>query len=321
MRFETTVLISCAFLMACSRPPPAPEDLSASASFMVREFYADDATFEAGIQGFVNWFNDEGSALVGVRAKAGDDTEAFEVETLTLEDIAHLPLDAQVLIDAKNGTMLDRDPSLAQGVVSLAEMRCSWKEAEALLVRPDQDLVFAGDWEGYERDYLTPVDTFTDATATESFTRIPQDLEPFQEGFDHAKYGSSLLFTQNMVDPTRVFTSNIEAYPMALDLRHGIFDIDGEPTGVLAILTYDKEAAWGGSQNAALLQSYSLELNIQRANGNTVRMLTVWAEPYDGSGIIAPGSAAALVYAVNKSLASSESISSICSGDLEIEAP
>ena len=54
-------------LIACSPPPPAPEGLNEAARYMVREFYSDDATFEAGFQGFMNWFNDEGVSLVGQR--------------------------------------------------------------------------------------------------------------------------------------------------------------------------------------------------------------------------------------------------------------
>jgi hypothetical protein len=305
-------------LGACKEPPPAPEGLHQASAYMVREFYADDLTFGAGVQGFINWFNTEGQDQLGVAADF-ESTDAFKVDTLTLADLAHLPLDAEILIDAKDDTMAARDPSLARGVVSLAEMACTWKEAEALLARPDQDTVFAGDWEGYERTYLTDVDVFTDASAADDYDAIPDRLDPFADDFDADRYAQTLLLTDNMADPTSVLTSNIEAYPMDLDLRHGRFEVDGEELGVLAILTYNRGAAWGASENAALLQSYSLELNVERPGGRTLRMLTVWAEPFDRSGLVPPDSPAALVYAVNKSLESSDRISQICAGEIEIE--
>lgn len=315
---STMVLVGIAALGGCKKLTVAPEGLDEASTYMVREFYADDDTFEAGIQGFVNWYNTEGQELLGVAANENS-TDAFKVTTLAPEDIAHLPLEPEILRDAKDGTVAERDPDLALGVVSLAEMNCGWKEAESLLIRPDQNSVFAGDWEGYERTYLTDVDLFTTASEEEEFDRINDRLEPFAEDFDAEPYARSLIFTDNMADPTKVLTANIEAYPLDLDLRHGIYEVDGESTGVLAILTYNRAAAWGGEQNAALLQSYSIELNLERPNGNTLRMLTVWAEPFDRSGIIPPGSPAALVYAVNKSLASSERISKICGGEIEIE--
>ena len=56
------------FVIACQPPPEAPAGLDESTSYMIREFYSDDATYQAGIQGFMQWYEDEGHALVGESA-------------------------------------------------------------------------------------------------------------------------------------------------------------------------------------------------------------------------------------------------------------
>lgn len=318
---RTLVLSAALISAACTPPPPAPEGLDDSTTYVFRNFYEDDDVFEAGIQGFMDWFNEDGINLVGERATV-DNTEAFTIGDLRPIDVEHLPLADEIVIRRRSGNREDelapRDLSRAKGVVSLAEMDCTWKEAEALLVRPDQDFVFAGDWEGYTREYLTSRATFEDATQAEVFDPIRDGLKPFEDGFDGDRYARSLLLTNNMADPTRVLTSNIEEYLLELHLRHGVFDIDGEPTGVLAIKTYNREAAWGSAGNAALLQSFSIELNIARPGDKTLRMLAVWAEPWESSGAIQPDSAFALNFAVNKSLDSSDRISAICAGEIEV---
>ena len=92
--------------------------------------------------------------------------------------------------------------------------------------------------------------------------------------------------------------------------------MDEEEIGVSAILTYNKAGVYDDSGNNGLAQSYSIELNIDRGGDKTLRALAVWAEPV--SSIIEPDSPLSLNYAVNKSLASSEQISKICSGEIEI---
>ena len=104
-------------LFACKPPPPAPEGLDAVTSYMVREFYSEDEMFEAGVQGFMNWYSTEGYELVGASAE-GDNTETFTLNDLQVDDVAHLPLDDD-----------GRDLSRAKGVISLAEMKCNWKVA------------------------------------------------------------------------------------------------------------------------------------------------------------------------------------------------
>ena len=54
-----------ALTVACKPPPEAPEGLDDSTNYLMKNFYASDALFEAGVQGFIDWYDAEGKALVG----------------------------------------------------------------------------------------------------------------------------------------------------------------------------------------------------------------------------------------------------------------
>jgi hypothetical protein len=310
-----TVCFVLIFAVGCKKPPPAPKGLDDSANYMMKHFYASDDLFGAGITGFLNWYEDEGEALVGESANL-DTVNSYTVGDLARDSVAHLPIDDDILVDPKKDTFEARDITRAKGVVSLALMDCTWTRAEGYLSRPDQDVVFSEDFEGYERDYLSSRKEFEEGSKEADYDPIRQDLLPFDADFDGASYAKTLLMTENVVDPTAVLGANMERFDMNLDLRHGEFDMEGETVGVSAILTYNIEAAWGSAGANALLQSFSIELNVQRPKGKTLRMLTVWAEPKGGG--IDPDSALALNFAVNKALSSSERLSSICAGDIEI---
>lgn len=322
-----TAALGLALLPACQPPPPAPEGLDEASRYMVREFYADDATFQAGIQGFMQWFEDEGKALVGLEASIDGTAEgtkpvdAFTLADLTADDVIALPLRQDLLTGEafNNGTTetTPRDVATAAGVVSVAEMACDWKEAEALLVRKDQDSVFSGDWEGYERTYVDDRAAFEAGAANDAYATFPERIDPFAEGFDRAAYAASFLQTDNMVDPTALLGVDIPSYPLDLDLRHGRYTLtDGTDVGVLSILTYDVDAVWGPGGENGLRQSFSIEINVERPDNKTLRMLAVWAEPV--SPIISADAALALTFAVNKSQKSSERMSAVCAGEAEV---
>jgi hypothetical protein len=304
-------------LGACKPPPPAPEGLDASSTYMIRNFYTDDAEFQAGLQGFMNWFDEDGHLLVGQEATT-DNTDAFVVNDLTLDDIGYLPMEADLRADPDRTSTEPRDLSHAKGVVSLAEMDCVWTDAERLLARPDQNEVFAGDFEAYSRTYLTDREVWHKAARDLVFDPVDEPLDVFADGFDVEAYQHTLLRTDSLVDPTAIITANIGEYPMHLDLRHGEYERDGEKFGAMVVMAWIEDAAWGSSGNNALMQSYSIEVDIQRPDDKTLRMLALWTEPR-GPGID-PTSAFTLNYAVNKSLKSSERLSDICAGNIEIAA-
>ena len=305
----------CALSFGCSQPPPAPESLNEAVQYMFREFYSADPEFQAGVQGFMNWYNTDGKDIADVQANL-DTAHKYTLNPLSLEDVNHLPLDDEVLLDPKEETWGPRDPSLAIGVISVGSMECDWKTAERYLTRADQDTVFNSDWESYSRTYLSSAETFLGASEEESFDAITDPLVPWTDGFDHDAYAKTLLRTVNQVDPSKVLTSNIEAYELNLDLRHGLFDVDDEEVGALAILTYNKGAAWGSGGNDGLVQSYSVELNVETGDNQTMRMLAVYAQAE--SAATDTDGALAYTYAVNKSLKSSQRMSEVCSGEAEV---
>ena len=303
------------FGTACSKPPPAPESLNEAVRYMFREFYSADPEFQAGVQGFMNWYNEEGKEIADVQASL-DTAHKYSLEPLTMDDINYLPLDEQILLDPKEDTMGERDPSKAIGVISVGTMDCDWKTAEDYLVREDQDTIFEDDWEAYSRQYLSSKDTFLDASQTEAFDSIDEPVNPWASDYDDAVYAATILRTVNQVDPSKVLTSNIEAYELNLDLRHGLFTVGDSDVGALAILTYNKGAAWGSAGNDGLVQSYSIELNVETEAGQTMRMLAVYAQAE--SAATDTEGALAYTYAVNKSLKSSQRMSEVCSGAVEL---
>ena len=197
-------------------------------------------------------------------------------------------------------------------------MECSWQEAEAYFLRSDQEEVFSGDWEGYERSYLSDREIFSNASQSGEFMEINEALDPFSGAFDHGSYSQNVMMTVNQADPSSLLGVDIPAYELYLDFRHGTYVIDEQEIGVSAIITYQKSGAYDEDGENGLAQSYSIELNISTENDQTLRALAVWAEPV--SNILEPDSPTVLNYAVNKSLDSSERISAICSGDVEIPA-
>ncbi len=312
MRYLSLVLIVS---VGCKKPPPAPKGLDDSANYMMENFYASDDVFNAGITGFLEWYDKEGEALVGESANL-DTVNSYTVGDLSPSSVAHLPIDDEILVDPKNDVYEKRDVTDAKGVVSLALMDCTWTRSEAYLARSDQHVVFEEDFEGYERTYLSSRKTFEDASADSDYDAVKDDLFPFDKDFDRDSYAKTLLMTENIVDPTAVLGANMERFDMNLDMRHTEYDLDGEPVGISAIITYNIEAAWGSAGSNALLQSFSIELNVERPKKKTLRMLTVWAHPKGGG--IDPDSAIALNFAVNKALGSSERLSAICAGEIDI---
>ncbi|MCP4873094.1 MAG: hypothetical protein GY898_30750 [Proteobacteria bacterium] len=310
MKRLAPILVAALALTACKPPPPpAPEGLDASAAYMVREFYSDDATFAAGLLGFMNWFEDEGHELIGAESmEEGEFNEAFTVGQLTDEDVANLPLE-------HGRTIGD-----AAGIVSVAEMDCSVTESEDLLVRADQDTLFIDDWEGYERTFVSSRSEYQDATRSGEFSLHDEALDRFGDDFDPAPGASTFLLTDNMVNPAPIFggLADLDSYPMALEFRHGNYDIDGEILQIYSIITWIANSASGPAGNNHIHQSYSIEINAERpSNGKTLRMLAVWAEP-EGAGL-EPDDPVVLNYAVTKSAGASARLTQICNGEVEVD--
>jgi anaerobic selenocysteine-containing dehydrogenase len=301
-----SLLLFVAIASGCSPPPPAPVGLDNATSYLVREFYSSDARFQAGLQGYMAWFEDEGYLLAGTRATA-ENTDAFTVGDLSEDDIRLLPVTS------------GRNIEDAAGVVSLAEMECDVTETEDLLVRGDQNQVFSGDWTDYDRTFVTPRDTWQSATRAGAFDTVNDDLSPHGGGDDLGDYPSTFLQTANRAnpEPTLGGMADLDTYDLFLDFRHGTFEVGDEQLQAFAILSYQIEALANVSGEGNLYQTYALELDVERPGGLTLRLMAVWSE-VDGAGL-SSDSAITLNFAVNKSLDSAERISSICAGDIDIE--
>lgn len=283
--------------LGCKKPPPAPEGLDDSAKYLFREFYSEDEFVGAGLTGLVNWFDEEGHELLGQTAEL-DDVGAFSLTELGWDDIEGLPVDG------------NRDPAAAPGVVSVAEMSCHWSEAEALLTRPDQHVVFEDDFDAYERTFITPKETYAEATASSTFDEVTEPLDPA----DPSTLPSTVMWTDNWAMSSEMGVT-LE-FPLVLHFRHGVFEVQGEDAEVLMILAFQPERAEGDGGNNSLEQSYSVEVNIDRGGDKTLRMLAAWTQVE--SIWLASDSAAVLTAAVNKSQDSAARMSSICAGEVSI---
>ena len=275
---------------------------------MIREFYSDDLVFTAGLTGFINWYEDEGYELVDLESTVDNVSESFSVGRLTDEDLGHLPL------------VHGRDVSLAAGVVSLADMNCPVAESEDYLLRVDQDVVFPEDWETYERSFLNSRADFQAATLSGEFVQVDEGLAIFETGFDGTPWSSTLLLTENTPDPQPIFggLADIDNYTLYLDLRHGDYEINGELLRILTIMTWIPDSVSGPEGANHLHQSYSIDVNVQWEGDRTLRLFAVWAEP-EGANLN-PDDPIVLNYAVDKSVKSSERLTAVCAGEVDIPA-
>lgn len=298
----TRLLPAILLLAGCSAPPAAPVGLDDSAKFLLRNFYEDDLTVSAGLTGWMDWYDTEGAELMGVDATMAN-VSGFQLAALAPEDIAMLPVDDD-----------GRDLSKAHGVVALADMDCPWRSAEALLGRSDQHVVFEGDMDAYERTYLTSREVFEGASDDLEFIGIDQAIPILDPAFDPAPMQTDFMPTTNLVTASDLGVTL--TYELMLNFRHGIYEVQGEPTVATLIVTAIPRRA-ESTDASTLAQSYSVEIDMDR-DGRTFRMLAAWSEL--DSPLMAPDSALALSSAVNKISKTAERMTAICQGDIEIPA-
>lgn len=290
---------------ACSPPPPAPEGLDASSAYLIREFHTADDVFDAGLQGFMDWFDEEGFELVGERATS-ETTDAFTVGDLTDDDIGYLPV------------LSGRDIEAAAGIVSLSDMDCEVAESEALLVVPEQFDVFADDWDDYDRTFVTSRGAYEGATGSGDFAPIDEPQDVFADDWDGGETARTLMITSNVGDPAPELggLADLPGFPLYLHFRHGVHQRGEVTMPYYAILSFNPDAVSNDAGTQHLHQSFTIEINIEQTPGRTLRMLALWTE-IQGAGL-SSDDALSLNYAVNKAQASAERLSAICAGDIEI---
>ncbi|MFH1467494.1 MAG: hypothetical protein ABIO70_24125 [Pseudomonadota bacterium] len=288
--------------LACKPPPPAPEGLQDSLTYLFRNFYAEDDVIGAGLTGFMDWVDTDGEELLGKKADM-ENVGEFTLDYLTPGDVAMLPIVSDVNLD------------FAPGTVALSELTCDWKEAEAYLVRTDQDVVF-GEFETYSRDFLTPRATYEAATASEDFTPVGEPLaDPYAAQPDLGELERSFLLTDNVASSTEVGVT-LE-FQLLLNLRHGIYEVQGEEAGAFLILTWMPQRAVSEGGDNSMEQSYSLELDVSRPGGKTLRLMASWLQI---EGTFDHDDNVVKVVGVNKNLDSSIRLADICAGEEELPA-
>jgi len=289
-------LFVAALLAGCTAPPDAPEGLDDSVKHLYRGVYGSAEEVGAGLTGLMNWFDKDGGELLDATADL-DSVGAFSLSALGPQDVAHVALED------------DPDPGLASGVVSLAEMRCSWDEAERWLVRRDQDVVFEGDFDSYSRTYDTSRATFEDASDNETFAPIEETLTDATL----TDSPSTILLTTNDAASTEIGVTI--PFELALHFRHGIWEVQGEEVAGMMILGYFPRRAESDGGANAIEQNYSIDINLARGKGKTLRVFGNWTEL---TSLFDSDSAVVLTTAVNKAQASAERLSQICAGDVTV---
>jgi hypothetical protein len=281
--------------MACRHLAEAPSGLEDSLHYLYREFYSDDETLAAGLTGLLDWVDADGDELLGERADL-ENVGAFQLGSLAHDDLLRTPVEG------------DPDPALAGGVVSVASMGCDWKRAEALLVRGDQDVIFEGTWDSYQRDYDTARSEFEAARDAE--------IEPVREEIleeELLEKPTALLITRNAVQTTELtFTLDFD---LVLHFRHGRWEIQGEEREAFLILGFVPEPSFTDGGKTGIAQSYSIDVNIAQG-GETLRVFGAWSELV--SSILESDSPFILSSGVNKAQDTAERLSEICAGELQI---
>jgi hypothetical protein len=289
-------MIALLALGGCRHLTEAPSGLEDSLRFLYREFYSDDDTVAAGLTGLLDWIDQDGAEMLGERADL-ENVGAFELGPLDRSDLVRTPVEE------------DPDPSGAPGVVSVASMACRWERAEGLLVRGDQDVVFEGTWDLYDRAYGTSREVY-EAARDEGIDPVRDEIP--EDGL--GDQASALLLTDNTVEASEL--GYTLSFDVRLQFRHGLWEVQGEERPAFLILGYMPAAAWTDGGETGLRQSYSIDVNIEDEPGSTLRVFGAWSEMV--SPLLPADSPMVLASGVNKAQDTAERLSRICAGELEI---
>lgn len=283
------------WVLGC-RPPEAPEGLDASLLALLRDFHADDEVLSADLTGLMAWFDADGAEFLDAKADL-DNVGAFQLGPLSRAETARLPVEG------------DPDPALAPGVVSVAEMACGWAEAEALLVRADQQVVFDTTWDDYARTYDTPRRDF-EAARADGAAPIRDEIGD-DALLDHP---DTLLVTRNEARASQL------TYHMTLDLevrfRHGTFRIGGEDRDAFLVLGFMPHEGRTDDDTAGIAQSYSIDVDVSRPGGRTLRVFGAWSQL--DSPLLPADSPFVLTSGVNESQDAAARMSAICGGEVDL---
>jgi hypothetical protein len=288
----------------CQRPPQAPAGLDDSARYLLREFYADEATVGAGLSGLLAWYGEEGAELLSTEVNP-DNSANFALELLDAADVQDMPSSAGQSID------------LALGAVGVGLLGCSWRDTEPFLVRADQDVVFEGEWSHYDRTFDSPRAAYEDAEPG-TWPELG-GLDPVSEGFPRSETNAGLLLTTNPLG-TDEATVRLD-YTLRIAMRHGTFPVDGEDRDAGFILTWLPDpSAPAGTTDSSIQQVYSIDVLIDVDEGQALRLVATWnhvenslLDPQDSSNLMISAT-------VRRIARFAERLSGLCEGTLTIPA-
>ncbi len=292
-------------MFGCKRPPEAPEGLDESARFMFREFYSSDDVIGAGLTGFMDWYDDEGDTLLDATANP-DNVEGFEVADLASSDLDAIDLDSYA----------GRDLSKANGIVSLAAMSCTPAEVEKYNLRSDQMEVFEGQFQQYDREYLSSRAVFEDTTDSGEYPSIDEDIDILSSDFDPDTTEQVLsLMTNEAVTSDAGVTV---AFTLVQHWRHGIFEIQGEPTEAFLGIGF-VPGPKDGETGTVMLQQYNVQAVIPRSgNMEALRLFALWLQV--DSPRVPETSPSRSTTSVNKAKQTAERLNEICNGEVDLPA-
>lgn len=294
-------LFAVAFV-GCAPPPPAPEGLDDSVRYILNEFYAEDAVVGAGLTGLLNWVDDEGAALLDVDPNVGNVADFRLENRLTAEDVDHMPY--------AHG----RSPADAPGVVGLAEIDCDWAEGERVHVRGDQDVVFEGEWTTYDRTYESPRAPYDAARESDTYPAVNDAVDPTSADWASDDLAAVFMKTANALGTS---STGIDfEYTLDLHFRHGVFDVQGEPTPAMIILTWLQDVAPSVNSDNFLYQVWSVDMIVGRGEGRGLRMVANYTEV----GPVESDADLVQVLGVNRILDFAEHLNAICTGARELPA-
>ena len=134
------------------------------------------------------------------------DTDTFTLNDLKTDDVSHLPIDDY-----------GQDLSRAKGVISLAEMNCSWQKPKHTyyerIKMPSLQVI------GRLMNVLTSATEPLKQQLRVMISDIPEALNPFDETFDVDSVAANMIFTLNRADPTPLLGVDLPPYDLYLDFR------------------------------------------------------------------------------------------------------
>lgn len=201
-----------------------------------------------------------------------DDAEDAEIDEAVLNLHTSVGVDALELGDPVDGTLTDllpedidhvevpegTDVTLAAGMFLVNVIDCPLVDVEKIITALNQDELYTGNYDGYERTY-TSDDAAYFARTTPQLT---WDVE-----IDSKLLGSK--YHESIKGGTRFAVETAES-------AHG---------SVLLSRTYMHEPAVFESGNKTFNQDYQMEIFYERAPGETVHLFGLWREFNMGSGL------------------------------------